>query len=296
MMFQHQFQRGFSLKELEIDQFYLDLIGERWNSLKEKLLLPEIKVARWNQFSSNSNPDLIFSDFERNMEVTRDSQGLLQYYIMDYASIFVAQALQVKSGHQVLDMCAAPGGKTLILAEQIGEMGQLIANELSENRRERLVKVIQQYIPRDVRDRIWVTGRDGGKFALSNPQFFDRILIDAPCSGERHLLQDPKAIRDWTPNRSKKLAQRQYALLTAGLLALKSEGQLIYSTCSVSPLENDEVILRLLKKKNNKEGQKIEVIPVPDLSEGFERTEFGVQIWPDKTSFGPMYFSLLKKN
>lgn len=250
----------------------------------------EKRVARWNRFAK-SIPEEIYFDYEKAGEISRDENNLLQYYVMDLASIFVAHALEVQDGDHVLDMCAAPGGKSLILAEMMGAEGELTANELSEARRERLKKVIQQYIPRDVRDRVWTTGRDGGKFALSHEEKFDRILIDAPCSGERHLFLDESAMKEWKKTRSEKLAQRQYALLTAGLIALKPGGRMVYSTCSISPLENDQVIARLMKKK---EGFRIVESELP--VETAERTEFGIQLWPDVTGFGPMYYCVLEKD
>lgn len=263
--------------------------GERWPALAQALLSPEKQVARTNAFLSSSNDWLETYDFK---EIPRSEEGLLQYYIMDPASIYAARALEVQDGDQVLDMCAAPGGKSLILAEKLKTSGELLANELSETRRDRLKKVIQQYVPRDVRDRVWVTGKDGGKFALTHKEKFDRILIDAPCSGERHLLETPKELDEWKPSRSEKLAQRQYALLTAALLACKPGGRIVYSTCAVSNLENDQVIDRLLKKK---EGD-FQVLPAALPCEGAELTKHGVQIWPDKTQLGPIYYSVLQKN
>lgn len=275
----------------DIENFYFQLIGDRWLSLKEHLFGEEKRVGRWNQFAHGIPADQIYFEHQKSSDIPRDENNLLQFYVMDLASIYVAQALAVQPGDIVLDMCAAPGGKSLILAEMMGDDGELTANELSEVRRERLKKVIQQYISRQVRDRVWVTGRDGGKFALSHPEKFDRILIDAPCSGERHLFADEAALKEWKKTRSEKLAQRQYALLTAGLIAVKSGGRIVYSTCSISPLENDQVIARLQKKKGDQFSVISTDLPIPEA----EKTEFGIQIWPDKTGFGPMYYCILEK-
>ncbi len=266
--------------------------GERWPALRAALAGPERQIARWNRFSKEVPANEEFFTFEKSGEIPRDAEGLLQFYVMDPASFFAARALEVQSGDRVLDMCAAPGGKTLILAEALIGSGELIANEVSEARRERLKKVIQQYVPRSVRDRIWVTGKDGGKFALSEKEGFDRILVDAPCSGERHLFETAKEMKEWKPARSEKLAQRQYALMTAALLACKPGGRIVYSTCSVSELENDQVIARLSKKKSDQ----FEVIrtDLPPVG-GSEFTDFGVRMWPDRCEAGPIYYSVLKK-
>ena len=283
----------------EFELYYRNLFNERWDSLRASLLSAEKQVARWNQFIpfamraefGEKLAALPQSYFLKNsLEIPRSADNLLSFYVMDPASQFAAQALEVQSGDSVLDMCAAPGGKTLILAESLRDEGEILANEMSEARRERLKKVIQQYIPRNVRDRVWVTGKDGGKFALTHKEKFDRILVDAPCSGERHLLASPKDLADWSPSRSEKLAQRQYALLTAALLAVKPDGRIVYSTCALSPLENDGVIKKLLKKKEGFEVLLTD-LPVPEA----ERTEFGIQFLPDRCGYGPIYYSVLQK-
>lgn len=270
-------------------QFYSKMHGERWPMLLEALMKAEKQIARWNRFSKSAKPEAYFQ-LDCAKEIPRDEEGLLQFYIMDPASYWAAKALEVRDGDQVLDMCAAPGGKTLILAEALENDGELIANEISEARRERLKKVIQQYVPRSVRDRLWITGKDAGKFALSHRDKFDRILVDAPCSGERHLFETSKELSEWKTSRSEKIAQRQYALLTAALLAAKGGGRIVYSTCSISQLENDDVIGRLLKKKEGFRVLKSE-IPIS----GAEETEHGIQMWPDRCDAGPIYYSVLEK-
>ncbi len=274
-----------------ISQFYFAMLGERWPGLLKALAEPEKQRARQNLFLFPENRDQPFLT-QFPAEIPRHSSGLLQHYVMDPGSFYAACALEVQDGDEVLDMCAAPGGKALILAEALTSSGQLIANEISENRRDRLKKVIQQYIPRDVRDRVWVTGKEGGKFASTHREKFNRILIDAPCSGERHLFQNQKELREWKANRSEKLAQRQYALLTAALLACQSKGRIVYSTCAISNLENDLVIEKLLRKK---EGS-FQVLETELPIAGAEKTKYGIQMWPDRCEAGPIYYSVLEKN
>jgi 5-methylcytosine rRNA methyltransferase NSUN4 len=273
----------------KVSKFYQDMHGERWPRLFQALMHVEPQACRWNQFSSPP-PEQVISALEAKGEIPRDENGLLRYYVMDPASYWAALALEVQDGDQVLDMCAAPGGKSLVLAEALKTSGELLANEMSEARRDRLKKVIQQYIPRHVRDRVWVTGKDGGKFALTHKQKFDRILVDAPCSGERHLFETPKELEEWKPSRSEKLAQRQYALLTAALLACKPGGRIVYSTCTVSELENDQVIEKLLKKKEGQFRVLETKLPLP----GAEKTVYGIRMWPDLCEAGPIYYSVLE--
>lgn len=225
--------------------------------------------------------------------IPRGEDGLFVYYILDPASVWIAHQLDVQPDHSTLDMCAAPGGKTLVLAAALGSNGVLTANEPSPDRRQRLIKNIRGYLPEGLRQQVWVTGRNGGLFAKSAPQSFDRILIDAPCSGERFLFSEPpEKWLSWSPKRSQRLAQEQYALLTAGLIALKPGGLIVFSTCSLSPLENDPVIEKLIHKKADQ--FKIETLKF-DLPIT-EKTRFGYQILPDKAGCGPFYLSLIRKN
>jgi 16S rRNA C967 or C1407 C5-methylase (RsmB/RsmF family) len=279
----------------KFEDYFSKLYHERWPKIRQALTEKERQVLRLNKYSKEVDVGgLQPCDFLENCywrpegySLQKNKEGLYDFYVLDPASVFVARALQAEDGERILDMCAAPGGKSLILAEALKENGELICNELSASRRERLTKVIQQYIPREIRNRVWVTGKDGGKFALTHREKFDRILVDAPCSGERHLLRTPSELIAWKKSRSEKLAQRQYALMTAALIACRSGGRIVYATCSISPLENDGVIERLMKKK---EGQ-FKVLPATDG----EPTAFGTQFLPDRGGTGPIYFSALEK-
>ena len=287
---------------MEFDSFYQEQWGDRWPALREGLQRPEIQVARHNFFSSGQVAELKAfrpDDFPCCFEVSPEMRGalprgpenLLSYYILDPASQWAARSLDVQAGDHVLDMCAAPGGKTLVLIESLASAGEILANEPSPARRDRLMSVIRQYVPRDVRERVRVTGKEGGLFSKTHPQAFDRILIDAPCSGERHLLENTKEMANWSEARTAKLAQTQYSLISGGLEALKPGGRLVYSTCSVSRQENDEVVRRILKKKKDRLVQ--EELNTP---EGAEKTEFGIFFLPDRCGFGPLYVSRLRKH
>jgi 5-methylcytosine rRNA methyltransferase NSUN4 len=223
-------------------------------------------------------------------KVETDASGLMTTYVMDPASIYPAVALGVQPGEEILDMCAAPGGKSLILAEMLEGEGRLVSNELSDRRRARLRAVIEDYVPRDwIAAHSTVTGHDGTRWCLHETEAFDRILLDAPCSGERHLLADPTEMNQWSPARSKNLAVRQYALLASALQVVRHGGRIVYSTCSISPIENDAVIARLLKRREG------EAVVRPLSFEIGESTEHGWQILPDRGGFGPIYLAALER-
>jgi len=279
------------------------VFGFRWGDLLDALKKPEKQVARLNRLSSALPPgreeavtlhpdlkDCYWTTSENSLLPERTAEELLNFYIMDPASVIVARALQVQEGDRVLDMCAAPGGKTLILIEGLLSSGEIFANDLSAERRERLKKVIQQYVPRNIRDRVWVTGKDAVQFGLREPDSFDRVLLDAPCSGERHVLENKKAQEEWSPSRGDHLAVRQYSLLSAALLAVKAGGRIVYSTCSINPQENDGVVHKLLKKRK----EQVRLIPQDTHSLG-EKTEYGISFLPDRCGFGPLYYAVIEK-
>ena len=294
------------------EDFYAKIFSSRWGEIRSALLRPERQVLRWNRFSK-SPPDRL-QDLERLTDYIfwqteshprgpyRGEDDLLDAYVMDPASLAPAWALRVQPGNMVLDMCAAPGGKTLILAEGLlseGHQidGQLVANDLSPDRRARLIKVLQQYIPRAQREgRIFVTGKEGVQFGLKQPGQFDRILLDAPCSGERHFFERAEDLQQWSLRRSEGLATRQYALLAAAWLALKPGGRIVYSTCALSPLENDEVVRKFIKKKKpDLVHQESDVGLTGFLAKASERSEFGWHFLPDHSGIGPIYFAVFEK-
>ncbi len=320
----------------QFDDYFSKIYLERWPELKKSLSQPEDQVLRVNRFVYSNDTTDFLNDWghftlnqselrpfqtlipfmnrsnifikpkELKIQVPRFHSDLLSYYVMDPASLFPVSVLQVEPKDQVLDMCAAPGGKTLILAEDLflaqnefeSSSVQLLANDLSMDRRDRLKRVLHQYVPDQLRRRIQMTGKDGGLFVKNYSNAFDKILVDAPCSGERHLINDKGEAPEWTLKKSESVAQRQYALLTSALLCVKPQGRIVYSTCSINPIENDQVISRLLKKKSGFKVLK------PDIQYEFiTESEFGYWILPDKKvtinnetfGFGPIYFSVLEK-
>lgn len=295
------------------ESYFSEIYQERWNALKSALHADPLQVVRKNMFSdeeiSVAGQADLFPLLEQcyikpqGYSLVKDTAGLYQGYVMDPASIVVALALEVQSQDDVLDMCAAPGGKSLVLAEQmfksaqaedpsdVSVAGTLIANEISEPRRSRLLRVIQDYIPKEKRMFITVKGTDASLYGLKRPEEFDRILADVPCSGERHLIENPEEFKLWTRKRTKNLAVRQYSILSSAWHSLKSGGRIVYSTCSISPEENDQVVLKLIKKRG------VEVLRLPWLErfDFLEKTEVGYRVLPDSCGFGPMYFSIIKK-
>jgi len=220
------------------------------------------------------------------------SGGLTKPYMMDKASVLAAESLRLPEEGLILDACAAPGGKSLVLASRMAGGARLLCNELSRERRRRLASVLDEHLDEEKRCRVSVSGFDAAKAGGKKSEWnrFDAILLDAPCSSERHVIQSPKALAEWKPARPRQLASRQWSLLSAAFLLLKSGGSLVYATCALSPIENDGPVSRLLEKYLGE----IE-LDEPDFALG-EKTRYGRLILPDEADgMGPMYVARVRK-
>ncbi len=257
------------------ETFYHDLYGDRWEGLRACL----------SRESGGHQPEAVSSG--RPIELR---EGLKRSYYLDEASFLAAEALDVQPGDSVLDLCAAPGGKSLILALHSGTEGTLVANERSATRRARLLRVLDTHLPPEIRSRIRVTGHDARRWGLYETDRYDRVLLDAPCSSEAHVLASPNHLAEWSPSRTRNLATQAHAMLAAAVDAARPGGIILYSTCSVSPAENDEVVERLLKKRSG-------VVEVLSRSAPWgEQSKHGWQIFPDRSEGrGPIYYAILRK-
>ena len=259
---------------------YASLYGERWHTLHEALLAPTRHAALINSFAEEQ-PEGEKLDLgcvvQQSLTPPKKSKaGYLTHYNLDAASLLAPRALDPQPGDVILDMCAAPGGKTIALAQH----ATVHANEFDHARNKRLAANLQAYLPPN---RYKVLKVDGTKAVF---QQYDKVLVDAPCSGERHVIHKKT---DW--KLSKTLPKTQLALLLNALNAVKPGGRVVYATCSLSELENDGVIEKCLEKS------KAEVVEIPD-DDMSERTKYGRIALPDHPSgggWGPIYFALLQK-
>ena len=250
----------------QFETYYQALYGSRWEGLKKSLLEPALTEPY--------------------------AEGLTAPYFLDPASVAAARSLRLPAEGLILDACAAPGGKSLVIASRMGRETRLLANELSSERRRRLAQTLDTHLEGETRERVTVSGFDaaGAAGRKSERERFDAVLLDAPCSSERHVLASPQALSRWTPARPKFLARRQWALLSAAFLLLRPGGSLVYATCALTEEENDAVAARLLSKY----GDAAEPDP-PDFPEG-EAAHFGRIILPDRSGGrGPMYVARFRK-
>lgn len=267
--------------KLDFDSFYTSQWAERWTSIR----------AAFSQ-------DDIYYDLH---------EGLLQSYFLDPASVWATQLLPLPESTQstcrVLDLCAAPGGKSLVLIQRLAAAGidfHLTANDRSSQRRRRLHSVMDQYLPAELRESIRISGHDASRWGLYEKNCYDMIIADVPCSSERHVVNSPEHLAKWSPARARRLAQQAYAILLAAIDAAVPGGWILYSTCSVNKAENDGVIERVLKRRKS-EIQVKEIINLKDSVShwlpGIEATEHGAQILPDSCEgAGPIFAGLLRKS
>lgn len=172
------------------------------------------------------------------------------YYVQEISSMLPMMALKPRDGDFVLDLCASPGSKTTQAAAMMKNGGTIIANEVSMSR----IGILNSNLERCGVMNSVVTRKEGVALCeriLKKSKFrFDKILVDAPCSGEGTLRKSPKTFQMWNLNMIKKIAGTQRKLAVAALRILKVGGTMIYSTCTLAPEENELVVDYLLKNFN----------------------------------------------
>lgn len=169
------------------------------------------------------------------------------YYCQEPSAMCAAPLLAAQAGERVLDLCAAPGGKTTQLAQEMHGRGILVANEYDYDRAKILVQNVERL---GVRNCV-VVSADAGRLAAALPAFFDKILVDAPCSGEGMFKKEPAAVREWSEGNVRRCAVRQAEILDNAALMLRAGGKLVYSTCTFAEEEDEWQIAEFLKRHSD---------------------------------------------
>ena len=167
-----------------------------------------------------------------------------RYYIQEPSAMSAAALLAPKPGMRVLDLCAAPGGKSTQLATYLGDSGLLVSNEINTQRS----RILSQNIERMGIKNAIVTNEDSFVLASHFPGFFNAIQVDAPCSGEGMFRKLPEAIEQWSMENVAICAARQKEILDNAAVMLKPGGTIVYSTCTFSKEENEDVIEYFLER------------------------------------------------
>ncbi len=173
-------------------------------------------------------------------------------YSQDPSAMVASRVLKPLPGEKVLDLCAAPGGKSTSLGEQLQGKGLLVANEISRKR----AKSLRENLERWGLTNVLLTNETPARLAQKFPDYFDKILVDAPCSGEGMFRKDPDAMTYWSNQQVQFCQTRQKEILTEAFKMLRPGGRLVYATCTFSPEEDEKIVLWLLQQKN------LELVPI----------------------------------
>ncbi|MCL5018332.1 MAG: RsmB/NOP family class I SAM-dependent RNA methyltransferase [Candidatus Pacearchaeota archaeon] len=234
-------------------------------------------------------------------ELGRALEHLLgYYYIQEIASMLPPLVLSPKPDEKVLDLCASPGSKTTQMSAMMENSGLLIANEMKIGR----IKILAANTERCGVMNMIITKKDGialCKRFKENNFLFDKILLDAPCSGEGTIRSTPRTLEMWNIKTIENLSKLQKSLIASAIEILKPNGELVYSTCTHAPEENEEVINFALKNFN----VKIEKINLPlktlagitkfGEKEYLEDVKYACRVYPHLSDTEGFFISKIKK-
>lgn len=219
----------------------------RFNTLKVQSQEERMRILKTLKISSDkkvswANEAYYFDENVRPGKHPYHEMGL--YYIQEPSAMSAAALLAPKPGMRVLDLCAAPGGKSTQLATYLGDSGLLVSNEINTQR----CRILSQNIERMGIKNAIVTNEDSFVLASHFPGFFNAIQVDAPCSGEGMFRKLPEAIEQWSMENVAICAERQKEILDNAAVMLKPGGVIVYSTCTFSKEENEDVIEYFLER------------------------------------------------
>lgn len=209
------------------------------------------------------------------------------YYIQEPSAMSAAAVLPVNKGERILDICAAPGGKSTQLGAKLKQTGILVCNDISAGRTKALLKNIECF---GIKNSI-VMSETPQRLSKRFEQYFDKILIDAPCSGEGMFRKDSDMIKKWNSDLITRCIEQQKQILQYCAIMLKAGGMILYSTCTFSPEENEYIIKEFLQ--HHKE---FTIVPI-ETKYGFEKSmlEGCVKLFPHKIKGEGHFLALLQK-
>lgn len=219
------------------------------------------------------------------------------YYIQEASAQVPAAYLEAKPGERVLDLCAAPGGKSTQIAAAMEGKGLLVCNEIHPAR----AKILSENIERMGIANALVTNETPKALAGMFTEYFDRIMVDAPCSGEGMFRKNEEAVEEWSMENVAACAARQDEILDCAAKMLRPGGRLVYSTCTFAPEENEGSISRFLKRNREfriAEAGKAEGMTggradwIDNPAEGLEKT---IRLFPHKVKGEGHFAAVLEK-
>lgn len=218
------------------------------------------------------------------------------YYIQELSAMLPVLSAPVKRGWRILDLCAAPGGKTGQLAEAVGDTGFVAANEYSPKRAKALLGNVERMGYKNC--AVYSSSPD--KLCPAFAGVFDLVLVDAPCSGEGMFRREPEAVAGWSPENSAGCAERQLEILRYAADCVKPGGYLLYSTCTFSAIEDEELLVRFLRENPHFAPAPLNPPQNLELSSGIQtdgyRTELCLRAYPHKINGEGQFFGLMQRD
>ncbi len=255
----------------------------RWNPLKDR---KEVFLEK-NLFAKFPVPweeNGFYYDLEdRPGKHPYHEAGL--YYIQEPSAMAPVHYLEPKPGEIILDLCAAPGGKSTQIGAKMDGRGILFSNEIHPTR----AKILSENIERMGIYNAIVLNETPERLSERFPQFFDKILVDAPCSGEGMFRKNDEAAKEWSLENVELCANRQDTILDNAAKMLKMGGRIVFSTCTFAKQENEGSIQRFLERHKEFSVKDVKVF------EGMEKNEYGVRLWPHKVKGEGHFLSVLER-
>jgi len=256
--------------------------GLRLNKLKPSPYYNDLPRVPW------CAEGRIYPEAERPAKSIFYHAGL--FYIQEPSAMCPVEVLKPQPGHRVLDLCAAPGGKSAQIAGHMQGEGLLMSNDASPSRSRALVKNLERM---GVTNAV-VTTELPKKLADRFPEFFDRILVDAPCSGEGMFRRDPDVVKAYTANKPEACVEMQTDILRHAIKMLKPGGRLVYSTCTFNIMENEYLLAGICARN-----QELVIVPIDHtalgISQGLADLPQAGRIFPHLASGEGHFVALLEK-
>lgn len=211
------------------------------------------------------------------------------YYLQEPSAMTPAEYLPIEEGDVVLDLCAAPGGKTTELGAKLHRTGTLLANDISASRAKALLKNVELCGI----SNCYVTAETPEKLEHCYPETFDKILVDAPCSGEGMFRKEPSLRKSWLEKGPAEYHEMQKKIMDSAVKMLKPGGMLLYSTCTFSVLEDENTIACLLSQ--HPEMQLLELPKKAGFQDGIAPYPQCIRIYPHRVEGEGHFLALLQK-
>ena len=285
------------------DKILLGMLNNRYTTLRVNTI--KTNITKIKEILNNSNIEFEDVNFYKDAliiknKTEKDLENLNIYkdgeiYLQSLSSMIPPIILNPKPKEKVLDLTASPGSKTTQMASIMENEGYILANEIDKIRCDRLKYNIEKQEAKIVE----VSNKDGRVIGEKLKEKFDKVLLDVPCSGEgRFLINKPSTYSSWSEKQVKELANLQKELFLSGYNALKKGGTMVYSTCTLNKLENENIIDWAIKNFNMEILDidiKLKEIIKPSIKGLDKRIEKAIKILPSKTFEGFFVCYLRKK-